>query len=107
MRMVYGAQVYGEANVFVDQEKLDHAAAVKEVGSIADGEGVGGRQKHHVFMKTIILARTEVNDRAAFSLRDVGKPANMYRTIVDELICGQFVDGLAHRVPAEKADVER
>ena len=107
MRVVNGAQVYGEPNVFVDQEKLDHAAAVEEVGRIADRESVGGRQKHHVFMEAIVLARTEVNDRTAFSLGNVSKPADMDGTIVDELICGQIVDGLAHRVPAEKADIER
>ena len=106
MRAVYGAEIDSEANVFVDKQKLDHAATVEEVGCIADRECVRRRQKRHIFTEPIVLARTEVDDRATFSLGDVGEPADMNGPIVNELICGEIVECLAHRVPPDNTNIK-
>ena len=41
MSALDGVKVDGEANVIRDEQKLNHASALEEIRSIADGERIG------------------------------------------------------------------
>ena len=92
MRAADCIEVHGEADVIGDEDELDHAAALQEVGCIADGEDIGIAEDCKIFAQVVTFCCADEYNFAGFRTGDIGEVSDMDWHTIDGGVHGESVE---------------
>jgi len=92
MRAIDRIQVDGETNVIGDEDELDHAAALQEVGGIADSEDICVAEDRQILAQVISFSGTNEYNFAGSRAGDVWQVSDMDGEKVNGGICRESVE---------------
>ena len=99
-------EIHVEPNVILENDELNHAAMLKEIGGVADCQNRLTAKRDYIGCQASAFGRTDVCNGTPMRLNDAFEADDPHRLVVEVFIGGEIVERVPKQVLAYDADIK-